>query len=226
MLIISSPGNYNEMLSKLNRATFFSTLLFFILLRCFGYIPNIEINKALIPPANDYKELLEWILSFGVLPIASAFIALLLSHSFEMHNILAKLFGVRYVWDKYFIVNVLAERAGISAKFNRDQVKQVMHSLYYPCIKKIDPHYVNLFWRYALPFWVLFEHLFVVAFTTIALKIIYVEQPLAGLYLYLVVIAFLCLSQWLLVTTKKSKDQAQQIPLQEVKEYFRTIGYP
>jgi len=226
MLIINSPENYNEMLSKLNRATFYSTLIFFICLRYFEYIPNIEINKSLTPPTNDYKELLEWTLSFGVLPIAAAFTALSLSHSFEMHNILAKLSGIRYIWDKYFIVSVLAKRAGISAKFNRHQVKQIMHSLYYPSIRNIDPHYVNLFWRYALPFWILFEHLVIVAVTTIALKIKNLEQPLTDLYLYLTIITFLCLSQWLLVTTKKSKDQAQQIPLQEIKEYFRTIGYP
>ncbi len=46
MFAIKSPSNYNEMLAKLNKSTFFTTLFFMVAMRIFDYVPLVLVpNK-------------------------------------------------------------------------------------------------------------------------------------------------------------------------------------
>ncbi len=220
MLNIKSPTNYNEMLGKLNKSTFFTTLIFMVVLRVFDYLPLIKVPPSLIPPIKDNKEFIDWALSFGILPLCMAGVAFFLSHSFEIHNKLAKLFQIRYIWDKYFIVKPLAEIAKSDIEINREIVKKVMHELYYPQVKGIDQHYVTLFWRYAQTFWVIFEHFFVVLVFLLVSKLLFPSNSLKYIFIYAAFIAFLGLIQFVFVTAPKSKVQANQIPIGIVSKYF------
>ncbi|SFR37387.1 hypothetical protein SAMN04488073_0008 [Marinobacter gudaonensis] len=216
-----SPENYNQMLSKLGKLTFLTTLIFLVALRFFGVIPKIEVDDALIPPVKDYEELIEWCLSFGAIPLAGAGLAWLLSTLFEVHNKLSKFFLVRFIWDKYFIVKPMLERAEVDDHLTRSRVKQIMAELYYPEVKNIDQHYVHIFWRYALQFWVLFEHLLVVTVTVLVLGISKFELPSKGLLVYLFMVLSVASLHWFFVVTQKSKDQADQISEQAIRLYMR-----
>lgn len=222
MLDFNSPKNYNELLPKLNRSTFLTTFLFFILLRLFNIVPFVGIANNLIPPLKDYKELIQWLLSFGVIPLVAAFIALFLSNAFEIHNKVAKLLRIRYLWDKYFIVKPLTIRAKTEPKLTPSRVKQIMNELYYPQVKKIDQHYVELFWRYALPFWVIFEHAIIVFVTAVILTLTnFGNARVWLLWAYLLCVASIAALQLVFVTAQKSTDQANQISEAAVSDFFQ-----
>lgn len=221
MLTIKSPNNYNEMLEGLNKGTLITTFIFFVVLRYFEIIPKIIIPESLIPPLKDYKELLDWAASFGALPLAAALLTAFFSSFFEAHNKISKLLGIRYAWDKFFIIKPLLKNAKINKNLSRAEIKLAMSNFYYPEAKKIDQHYVQLFWRYAMFFWVFFEHFFVVLVTSSALEFIYREKSFTALWVYLLVLFSVTLTQWLFVTVQKSKNQAKQIPIEAVKEYFK-----
>src|SRR5258708_6941281 len=157
--MFKSPKSYNEMLPTLNLATAAGTFTYVFVLASFGYIPRIYFNSALIPPLEPRNaRLIEWALSFGVIPLASMTIAYILSSAFEMHNILSKLIGLRYFWDRFYIVSPLRARANSELILNRAVVRRVMTEFYYKEIKTLDSHFVELFWRYAMYFWIIFEH--------------------------------------------------------------------
>jgi len=221
MLTFKSPNNYNEMLEGLNKGTFFTTLIFFIALRFFEIIPKIIIPETLVPPLKDQKELIDWVVSFGAIPLTAALLANFLSSFFEIHNKISKLLGIRYIWDKFFIINPLLKSAKIIKKLNRTEIKLAMSKFYYPEIKKIDQHYVQLFWRYAMFFWVFFEHIFVVLVTTSTLELIYSDKSFTALWQYLLILSIITFTQWYFVTVQKSKDQARQISVKAIKKYFK-----
>jgi hypothetical protein len=219
---MASPENYNQMLSKLAKWTFFTTLFFLIALRYFELVPKIEVDSSLVPPIKDYQELIEWSLSFGAIPLLGASIAWLLSSIFELHNKLSKLFLLRYLWDRFFIVVPMLKSTNISQRLSQSRVKEIMEGLYYPEVKKIDQHYVHIFWRYALQFWIIFEHFWVVLVTTIALGVINSSMPDRGLFIYLGVVFLVAAVHWLSVVTNKSKDQAYQISGTAIRFFFKT----
>ena len=221
MFNIKSPTSYNEMLGSLSKYTFFTTLLFFVVLRIFDIVPLIEINEKNIPPIKSYKEMIEWSLSFGALPFIASLFAWFMSSSFEVHNKIAKILLIRYYWDKQYIVKILVERADPKLEKKSIDVNKVMKELYYPEVKNIDQHYVHLFWRYALVFWVLFEHLFFSIITSIVLVIFCPEKSLYGLGVYILVLFFVTAAQLLFVTVQKSKDQANQINQEKINSYFK-----
>lgn len=221
MLTIKSPSNYNEMLEGLNKGTFFTTLIFFFALRYVEIIPKIIIPESLIPPVKDYKELMDWAVSFGAIPLVAALLATFLSSFFEIHNKISTLLGTRYIWDKFFIITPMLKSANINKQLNRAEIKLAMNKLYYPEAKKIDQHYVQLFWRYAMLFWIFFEHIFVVLTTICALEFIDRDKSFTGLWLYLAALSVVTLAQWYFVTVKKSIDQANQIPVKAIKKYFK-----
>lgn len=221
MLTIKSPNNYNEMLEGLNKGTFFTTLIFFFVLRYVETIPKIIIPESLIPPVKDYKELMDWVVSFGAIPLAAALLATFLSSFFEIHNKISRLLGTRYIWDKFFIITPMLKSANINKQLNRAEIKLAMNKLYYPEAKKIDQHYVQLFWRYAMFFWIFFEHIFVVLTTICALEFIDRDKSFTGLWLYLAALSVVTIAQWYFVTVKKSIDQANQIPVKAIKKYFK-----
>ncbi|WP_067588051.1 hypothetical protein [Endozoicomonas ascidiicola] len=220
MFNIKSSTNYNEMLGGLNKATFFTTLFFFVALRYFNFIPLIEVDKTLIPPLKEYQEIIAWGLSFGVIPLIAALGAYFLSHSFEIHNKIAKTIFIRYLWDKYFIIKPMLERVSSEIKLKDVNIKKAMNELYYPNVKNIDQHYVHLFWRYALPFWILFEHSFFVVISILGLLYIYPEHSYLSLIKYNLIIIFITVLQLLFVTVQKSKDQAKQINIDKINDYF------
>ncbi|MGR2943554.1 hypothetical protein ABMX92_21560 [Vibrio vulnificus] len=222
MFAIKSPSNYNEMLAKLNKSTFFTTLFFMVAMRIFDYVPLVLVPKELVPPIAGAKDITSWAISFGVIPLLSAWFAYLLSHSFEIHNKAAKLLQIRYAWKRFYIVKPMAEIAGSPIGLNKESVNKVMHELYYPEVKKIDSHYVNLFWRYAQTFWVMFEHLLVVISFMIIMLLWGSEQSLKWLVYYFLIVLTATLVQFLFVTAPKSTDQVKQIPQGTISRYFRT----
>ena len=223
MVKIKSPTNYNEMLGRLNTLTFITTLVFFVGLRYFNLIPLIDVDKSLIPPLKEYKELIEWILSFGGVPFFAAAMAYFLSHSFEIHNIISKALLIRYFWDKFFIVKPMLDRSGSDININDVDIEDAMNKLYYPEVKNIDQHYVHLFWRYALRFWVLFEHTIVVLTTAVILKVLIPDNDYTKLYYYGIVITIVTFLQLFMVTVQKSKAQANQVDIQAINNYFMKI---
>lgn len=222
MFAITSPSNYNEMLAKLNKSTFFTTLFFMVAMRIFDYVPLVIVPRELVPPIAGAKDITSWAISFGLIPILSAWFAYLLSHSFEIHNKAAKLLQVRYAWERFYIVKPMAKIASSPISLNKESVNKVMHELYYPEVKKIDSHYVSLFWRYAQTFWVMFEHLLVVISFMIILLLLGSEQPLKYLVYYFLMMFAATLVQFLFVTAPKSTDQVKQIPQGVIYRYFRT----
>ena len=142
MFNIKSATTYNEMLGKLNKATFFSTLFFLIALRYLDFIPLIKVDQSLIPPLKDYKEIIEWSISFGIVPLFGAIIAWFLSHTFEVHNLLSRVLFLRHVWDKYFIVRTMLNRSYSKRSLKELNISEAMNELYYPEVKNIDQHYV------------------------------------------------------------------------------------
>jgi hypothetical protein len=187
-----------------------------------GFVPKIAIDQKLVPPIHEYTELLSWALSFGVVPLFSALGAFIFSRAFEMHNICSKLLQLRFVWDKYFIVEPLRARAGSEIPLNRQTVQEVMNDFYYGAVKEIDQHYVHLFWRYALPFWIIFEHALIVALSIAVLGFLKVPH-VWKLVLYLVGVIAVCTLQFFTVISKKSTDQVRQISSEKIKAFFNRM---
>jgi hypothetical protein len=223
--MFKSPKSYNEMLPKLNLATAVGTFGYVFVLASFGYIPRIDVNHhALMPPLDPgYARFTEWALSFGVVPFGSAVIAYVLSSSFEMHNILSKLLGLRYFWDRFYIVRPLRERANSDVPLNRAVVRRVMTEFYYKQIKTLDSHFVELFWRYAMQFWVIFEHAVIVAASIFILWLMQ-RRGLQGPVWYLGGVVAFGMAQFFLVTVRKTGDEIKQISTQSIVEYFKVLS--
>ncbi|WP_460047962.1 hypothetical protein [Sessilibacter sp. MAH2] len=181
----------------------------------------VKIDGKLIPPIKDYKELIEWMLSFGVIPFGGALLAFFLSSVFEVHNKISKVIQLRYLWDKYFIVVPMLKRIGPTPQLSREKVREIMTGLYYPEVKNIDQHYIHVFWRYALQFWGMFEHFIVVLVVTITLYIGNGSLPSDKLLWYCVLVFIVTVLHWFFVTTNKSTDQAKQIPETAIRAFMR-----
>ncbi|WP_158774460.1 hypothetical protein [Cobetia sp. L2A1] len=203
--------SYTEMLGKLCKWTFVTTLLYLIILQYNGFLPYIEIDDALIPPLEGYRDLIEWIVSFGMMPLLGALMAFFLSTFFEAHDKIAKAIKLRYLWEKDFIVKPMLDRVGSDLPLNQKRVREIMAGLYYPEVKNIDPHHVHVFWRYALLFWVLFEHLCVVIISLLPI-IILTDKSAYLIMSYAIIVFILSAAHWYFVVVKKSKAQARQIP--------------
>lgn len=219
-----SPENYNEMLESLSSKTFWSTLIFFIVLRILDIIPLVKISPELIPKIKDWDDTITYICSFGVIPLIIAFICGFLSQNFEIHNLLSKVLQIRYFWDKCFIVEVLVKRAGVTnITLNKLNVKRIMNEFYYSAVKEIDQHYVKLFWRYALTFWALFEHLVVITITSIILFFSISSKNFIFLWSYLLLVLIATICHFIFITAKKSTDQANAINLDKIKDYLSSF---
>lgn len=144
--MLEPPKSYNEMLPMLHKATFITTFIFYLSLVIYGYIPLVGINAKYIPPIKDYEEFIKWILTFGILPIAFSIFWTVISGALDLHNNVAKIIGIRKVWDNYLIIKPLAKIAGVTRKLSGDESYKVMSKLYYPEVKELkDKHYVELF---------------------------------------------------------------------------------
>ena len=222
IMIFKPPKNYHKLISKLSLVTFFTTLIFLLVLTKLGYIPVLNLtDKSVIPPSEKYDKLIEWLLSFGLVPLIGALVVYFISSAFELHNKVSKLIGVRYLWDRFFIAKILVERAGASEELNRKRVKDIMYKLYYPGLKEIDAHFTLIFWKYAYHFWVIFEHAVIVLLTTLIISRYHHEWDLLYLWLYSFAVILLAALQLIFITGQKSKDQANQIPQEKLNQFFR-----
>ena len=136
--MLEPPKSYNEMLPLLHKATFITTFIFYFLLVIYGYIPLVGINAKYIPPIKDYEEFIKWILTFGILPIAFSIFWSVISGALDLHNNVAKILGIRKVWDKYLIIRPLAKVAGVTRELTSDESYKVMSKLHYPEVKELD----------------------------------------------------------------------------------------
>jgi hypothetical protein len=215
---------YRQMLSRLNVATGIGTFLYMAGLTYLGILPHISIARPFSPPADvvETKGLVTWAAAFGVIPITCAFGAFVLSRVFEAHNLVSKVLQIRFIWDKYYIVKPLRDRAQSDISLDRATVRKVMNEFYYKAVKAIDPHYVQMFWWYALPFWVIFEQVLVVAISILVLALIRAPHilPLLG-YLFSLMIAGAL--HFHFIAAKKSLDEVREIPAGAVEGYFRTL---
>ncbi|MEQ5399411.1 hypothetical protein AB7281_04190 [Providencia rettgeri] len=226
--MLEPPKSYNELLPMLHKATFITTLIFYLSLVIFGYIPLVGINAKYIPPIKDYEEIIKWVLTFGVLPVAFSIFWSVISGALDLHNNIAKIIKVRYVWDNQYIIKPLAKIAGVTRKLNKDESYNVLSKLYYPEVKEIkDKHYVELFWNKVYYFWVFFEHT-VIAFITasiISISKFFCLFVITGSLLYLWVwILFLIMFNFLIFIASvkpRTESQVRQIPENKVKDFFK-----
>jgi hypothetical protein len=98
-----------------------------------------------------------------------------------------------------------------------------MTEFYYKEIKSLDSHFVELFWRYAMYFWIIFEHAVVVTASILILWILHVRS-LQGLLWYLTGIVAFGIAQFLLVTVKKTIDEVKQISTDNIVVYFKALS--
>jgi hypothetical protein len=222
MYFIDGPKNYEESLAILSITTFITTLLFFLILSFSELIPQVEIPERLIPPIDERKELIQWLLSFGAIPLIAAVLALVASYTFELHNKISWWIGVRPFWSKSFILIPLKKRARSSVALTSKNAKLIMDRLYYPGIKNIDQLHVHLFWRHASQFWMLFEHLIIVFFTALFLSAFLWKSSVAFLWLYFILLFVLTAWHLFSISGPRSRKQAMEIPSESVDEFFRT----
>lgn len=221
------PKSYNEMLPMLHKATFFTTFIFYLSLVIYGYIPLVGINAQYIPPIKDYEEFIKWILTFGLLPIASSIFWSVISGALDLHNNVAKLIGVRKLWDSHLIIRPLTKTANITRKLTKDESYKVMSRLYYPEVKELkDKHYVELFWNKVYYFWVFFEHT-VIAFITAILisfskstNLFSITGSIINLWLWVIFLVIFNFLIFILSVKPRTESQVRQIPEEKIKKFF------
>lgn len=222
MISLKSPASYNDLLEQLNKITFCSSFIFFVFMSLFGYLPVIKISPDLLPATEDQGVLLKWVVSFGLVPITLASIAFLASFSLEAHNILAKFLGLRLYWDRAITKKAL-RYSQVERKATRDLIRSFMRDMYYKEVALINQHYVQLFWRYTLSFWAIFEHFFVVLLTIAYLLIFNNDKVDMSLFFYLLGLLLLLLFHLFFITLKKSYSQVHQIDKLKLSQYFRGV---
>ena len=225
--MLEPPKSYNEMLPLLHKATFITTFIFYFLLVIYGYIPLVGINAKYIPPIKDYEEFIKWILTFGILPIAFSIFWSVISGALDLHNNVAKILGIRKVWDKYLIIRPLAKVAGVTRELTSDESYKVMSKLYYPEVKELkDKHYVELFWNKVYYFWVFFEHT-VIAFITVLVisfakltDLLSVTGSLNNLWLLVIFLVLFNLLIFLSSVNPITESLVRHISYEKIKEFF------
>ncbi|MEL8554333.1 hypothetical protein J4V43_17370 [Escherichia coli] len=225
--MLEPPKSYNEMLPMLHKATFITTFIFYLSLVIYGYMPLVGINAKYIPPVKDYEEFIKWILTFGILPIASSVFWSVISGALDLHNNVAKIIGIRKMWDSHLIIKPLAKIAGVTRKLTTDESHKVMSKLYYPEVKELkDKHYVELFWNKVYYFWVFFEHT-VIAFVTILIisiakltNIFSVTGSLINRWLWSISLVAFDFLIFIASVKPRTESQVRQIPDSKIKEFF------
>lgn len=225
--MLQPPKSYNEMLPMLHRATFVSTLMYYFSLIVYGYVPLVGINAKYIPPIKEYDDFIKWVLTFGILPVALAFIWAVISGALDLHNNIAKFFRIRWAWDEFYIVRPLARQAQITRTLVRKERDLVLSKLFYPQVNEIkDKHYVELFWNKAYYFWVFFEHTVIAIITSavISLSKYYGAFTVTGSLRYLWYwVLFLVLFDFLIFFASvkpRTESQVRQIPVDKINDFF------
>lgn len=226
--MLEPPKSYNEMLPLLHKSTFITTFIFYFSLVIYGYIPLVGINAKYIPPIKDYEEFIKWILTFGILPIAFSIFWSVISGALDLHNNVAKILGIRKVWDNYLIIRPLAKVAGVTRELTSDESYKVMSKLYYPEVKELkDKHYVELFWNKVYYFWVFFEHTVIAFITVLAISfakltdLLSVTGSLNNLWLWVIFLVLFNFLIFLASVKPRTESQVRQIPDDKIKEFFK-----
>lgn len=221
------PKNYNEMLTKLHKSTFVTSFLFYLLLVIKGYLPIVSVSAEHVPPIKDYEETIKWVLTFGVLPIGLALLWAILSGALDLHNNIAKIIKIRYLWDEFLIIRPLKEIAGVSRKLTKEESYTVMSKLYYSEVRSLaDKHYIELFWNKVFYFWVLFEHAIVVFFTAMVISLLKkggffpVTGSLSYLWLWVSIVVIFSIIVFVVSVKPRTESQVRQISHQKIKDFF------
>ncbi|HDT1288650.1 hypothetical protein [Enterobacter asburiae] len=221
------PKSYTEMLPKLHKATFFTTLFFCLILVINGYLPVIRLNAEHVPPIKDYEETIKWILTFGVLPIALSLISAIISGALDLHNNVAKFLKIRYLWEELLIIRPLARVAGVNRKLSDEESYNVMSNFYYPEVKElVDKHYVELFWNKVFYFWILFEHAIVavviVFLITIskAFDLFSITGRLSYLWFWVLIVVIFSFIVFFVSVKPRTESQVRKISHDKIHDFF------
>ncbi len=225
--MLEPPKSYNEMLPMLHKATFITTFIFYLSLVIYGYIPFVGINAKYIPPIKDYEEFIKWILTFGILPVAFSIFWSVISGALDLHNNVAKIIGVRRVWDNCLIIKPLSQIASVTRKLTSVESYKVMSKLYYPEVKELkDKHYVELFWNKVYYFWVFFEHT-VIAFITVMVisvakltNLFSVTGGLVNVWLWVIFLVAFNFLIFIASVKPRTESQVRQIPEDKITKFF------
>lgn len=225
--MLEPPKSYNEMLPMLHKATFITTFIFYLSLVIYGYIPFVGINAKYIPPIKEYEDFIKWILTFGILPVAFSIFWSVVSGALDLHNNVAKVIGVRKVWDSYLIIKPLAKIASVNRKLTSIESYKVMSKLYYPEVKELkDKHYVELFWNKVYYFWVFFEHT-VIAFITVLVisiakstNLFSVTGSLINIWLWILFLVVFNFLIFIASVKPRTESQVRQIPEDRITKFF------
>jgi hypothetical protein len=225
--VLEPPKSYNEMLPMLHKATFITTLIFYLLLVIYGYIPLVGINAKYIPPIKDYEEFIKWILTFGILPIAFSIFWSVISGALDLHNNVAKVIGLRKAWDNYLIIKPMAKIANINRKLTSIESYNIMSKLYYPEVRELkDKHYVELFWNKVYYFWVFFEHTVIAFITALVISfakltnLFTVTGGLVNIWLWVFFLAVFNFLVFIASVKPRTESQVRQIPESKIKKFF------
>ncbi|MDR2290256.1 MAG: hypothetical protein LBE87_13915 [Serratia marcescens] len=225
--MLEPPKSYNEMLPMLHKATFITTLIFYLLLVIYGYIPLVGINAKYIPPIKDYEEFIKWILTFGILPIAFSIFWSVISGALDLHNNVAKVIGLRKAWDNYLIIKPMAKIANINRKLTSIESYNIMSKLYYPEVRELkDKHYVELFWNKVYYFWVFFEHTVIAFITALVISfakltnLFTVTGGLVNIWLWVFFLAVFNFLVFIASVKPRTESQVRQIPESKIKKFF------
>ncbi|MBL0875787.1 hypothetical protein HLB02_20615 [Serratia nevei] len=211
----------------LHKATFITTLIFYLLLVIYGYIPLVGINAKYIPPIKDYEEFIKWILTFGILPIAFSIFWSVISGALDLHNNVAKVIGLRKAWDNYLIIKPMAKIANINRKLTSIESYNIMSKLYYPEVRELkDKHYVELFWNKVYYFWVFFEHTVIAFITALVISfakltnLFTVTGGLVNIWLWVFFLAVFNFLVFIASVKPRTESQVRQIPESKIKKFF------
>ena len=155
MWIFKSPKDYAEMVEKIAKSAFVTSLLFLYFLSC--------ANKS-------FAEFLQRV-SFGVqyefagikLNLATFYFPLaigLLEHIFKIHDKLSSLLGIRKWYDKEVIVKAIITGVNnpVPENLGNEQVKRIMSSCFYEYVSStrpvIDEHIIVLTLNQWCWFWI------------------------------------------------------------------------
>ena len=216
--MLNSPKSYSEMLPQLGIATAISTFCLFVVLQSLGVLPIHQL------PNLSLKEE-TWFLSYGLVPLVAMLVAYTLSRFLQMHYFAASITGILSVWNRKFIVHEMVKVTGLNneyvSRLSSKDINTIMNSHFYPKLAMVDRHYIDVFWTFALSFWVLFEHTIIVAATSIYLIAFELKYLPIGVIIYLIVCRLVTLAS-LFVAASKSTDQVRQIEFSD--EEIKTLG--
>lgn len=215
--IFTTIKDYDSMLTRLNWTTLIISSIYSIILESYGFLPFKPLSEKIITPIP----IINWFISFGYWPCILIVIMWLLS-VVEFHNKISKIIGLRYIWDKYYIVKPMYSISGMEAQFKflkRSQVENIMNCFFYKEVKTIEEHYKIIFWRYAVWSWVFFEHTFLIIISLILTVFLFHTFKFSLLW-YFIFVVILTNCHIFFVAASKSTDEVKAIDEDRIKAFL------